>query len=216
MLLSLACAPNPCWNGGTCVPISGSWDYYCICPPSLPLTGKNCDQMLSTTIAWSPCSSNPCMNSGVCTGNQLSNTFTCTCSNYYYGNRCECMYSDHLYSCKEFLLLSRYEPVLYAVTLSKWWYMSSRTRQYNYMSMSSSLYRNILRTKHDSTKYDSWSIYANNLIKQFTFLDICASMPCRNNATCLSLNNQQQYYCHCAPGFSGPTCSKKRLLFLIY
>lgn len=31
------------------------------------------------------------MNSGVCSVNQLSNTFTCTCANYYYGNRCECM-----------------------------------------------------------------------------------------------------------------------------
>ena len=110
-LIFIVCSPNPCWNGGTCIPMSNNLDYTCVCPSNIPLTGKHCDQLLATTtsgefhlspfsslfessipimIAWSPCSSNPCMNSGVCSVNAISNTFTCTCSIYYYGNRCEC------------------------------------------------------------------------------------------------------------------------------
>jgi hypothetical protein len=47
--LSLVCSPNPCWNGGNCVTINGGSDYYCVCPSGLPLAGKNCDQVVSTT-----------------------------------------------------------------------------------------------------------------------------------------------------------------------
>ena len=47
----------------------------------------------------------------------------------------------------------------------------------------------------------------------FFLSDPCASMPCRNNATCLTLNGNQQYYCYCASGFTGTTCSKKQMLF---
>jgi EGF-like domain len=49
IVLLLVCSPNPCWNGATCVVINGNSDYYCICPSNVPLTGKNCDQLLPTT-----------------------------------------------------------------------------------------------------------------------------------------------------------------------
>lgn len=35
--------------------------------------------------------------------------------------------------------------------------------------------------------------------------DYCASMPCRNGATCVSL--EDTYKCTCAAGFRGPTCN---------
>lgn len=90
----LVCAPNPCYNGGTCALMNGGTDYYCYCRPDLPLTGKNCDQRITTvatttTTAPSPCASSPCINSGTCTENRFLNTYTCTCPDYAYGNRCE-------------------------------------------------------------------------------------------------------------------------------
>lgn len=36
-------------------------------------------------------------------------------------------------------------------------------------------------------------------------MDHCASQPCRNGATCTSINNS--YKCKCATGFTGPTCT---------
>ncbi|CAF0965887.1 unnamed protein product [Adineta steineri] len=37
------------------------------------------------------CSINPCLNGGACIVSQFSNTFTCSCTQYYFGTRCEHM-----------------------------------------------------------------------------------------------------------------------------
>jgi len=41
----------------------------------------------------SPCSVNPCLNGGTCSVSQLTNTYICSCNQYYYGTRCERMIS---------------------------------------------------------------------------------------------------------------------------
>lgn len=46
---------------------------------------------IAITITQSPCASNPCVNGGTCIVSQFSNTYTCTCGQYYYGTRCESM-----------------------------------------------------------------------------------------------------------------------------
>ncbi|CAF0985001.1 unnamed protein product [Adineta steineri] len=43
------CTPDPCANGGQCVPINAGTDYYCDCLPGLPLGGKDCDVLITTT-----------------------------------------------------------------------------------------------------------------------------------------------------------------------
>ena len=49
MSIFLACLSNPCANGGQCFSRQDNKDYYCQCPPNLPLGGKNCDQLIITT-----------------------------------------------------------------------------------------------------------------------------------------------------------------------
>lgn len=36
----------------------------------------------------------------------------------------------------------------------------------------------------------------------------CASMPCRNGATCVPVNGNTNYYCACPPSFTGFLCGK--------
>ncbi|CAF4239604.1 unnamed protein product [Rotaria magnacalcarata] len=37
-------------------------------------------------------------------------------------------------------------------------------------------------------------------------ISICASQPCTNGGTCLSLNDNAAYFCNCPPGYSGSRC----------
>ncbi|CAF3873661.1 unnamed protein product [Rotaria sp. Silwood2] len=97
--LTVICNSNPCYNFGECISINGNLDYYCICPPNLPVGGKRCDQLITETTTTtmipttiytpSPCASNPCYNDGVCSVSPFTNTYVCSCSQAYYGKQCE-------------------------------------------------------------------------------------------------------------------------------
>ena len=137
----LACSPNPCYNGGTCALINGGTDYYCYCRPDLPLTGKNCDQRITTiatttTTTTTPvplCAASPCANSGTCTENRFLNTYTCTCLDYAYGNRCESecdIEMDEKHALCLRLFFSRYQSMLHQSSVSKWRYMCSTAEQW--------------------------------------------------------------------------------------
>lgn len=41
-----------------------------------------------------------------------------------------------------------------------------------------------------------------------SLLAICSSMPCRNNATCIALNNNANFYCQCSKEYTGSTCCR--------
>jgi hypothetical protein len=70
---------------------------------------------IATAIIPTSCLSSPCYNGGVCTYSQSANTYVCSCSQNYYGARCERMISRNFYH-DYFLLLDMnrcyYQPSL--------------------------------------------------------------------------------------------------------
>ncbi|KAF8777551.1 Protocadherin Fat 1 like protein [Argiope bruennichi] len=74
-LFSDLCNPNPCQNGGKCLPTRRR--YKCIC--KVPFFGKNCEL--------DPCSENPCYNGGTCI--QTGYSFKCKCRSSYTGDICQ-------------------------------------------------------------------------------------------------------------------------------
>ncbi|CAF1576407.1 unnamed protein product, partial [Didymodactylos carnosus] len=72
------CNPNPCLNGGQCVP-NGFTGFACQCPQGF--TGNRCEDR-------DVCNPNPCRNNGICipTG---SGSYQCQCKTGYQGVNCD-------------------------------------------------------------------------------------------------------------------------------
>lgn len=70
------CHPNPCKNGGTCIPTDSSYDCDCV----LGWTGPHCETRQY-------CIPNPCKNGGTCIPQE--NGYKCNCLSNYEGNDCE-------------------------------------------------------------------------------------------------------------------------------
>ncbi|XP_078495924.1 E-selectin-like [Ciona intestinalis] len=70
------CAPNPCFNGGTC--IKGVGEYQCNCKPGY--IGSKCDVTDQCTTA-------PCNNGGTCS--MVGHNYTCSCVFGFTGTNCE-------------------------------------------------------------------------------------------------------------------------------
>ncbi len=73
-----ACTPNPCLNGGQCVP-NGIGGFTCQCPPSF--SGQRCEDR-------DGCASQPCQNRGVCVDSG-NGAYTCQCRTGFQGPNCE-------------------------------------------------------------------------------------------------------------------------------
>jgi len=72
------CTGTPCNNGATC-DYQGDGKYSCRCQPGY--SGSHCETEINE------CSSNPCLNGGTCT--DKLNGFSCACTSYFTGARCE-------------------------------------------------------------------------------------------------------------------------------
>jgi Notch-like protein len=67
LLAPTPCQPNPCQNGGTCIPQGTS--FTCQCP--FNYNGYCCENRITTTTPYNPCAQAVCQNGGQCipTGN---------------------------------------------------------------------------------------------------------------------------------------------------
>jgi len=84
LLAPTPCQPNPCQNGGTCIP-QGTTSFLCQCPSTF--YGYCCENRLTTTTPYNPCLQSPCQNGGTCIPQGLS--FRCQCTSAFYGFCCE-------------------------------------------------------------------------------------------------------------------------------
>ena len=78
------CQPNPCQNGGTCIP-QGTSSFLCQCPSTF--YGYCCENRLTTTTPYNPCAQSPCQNGGTCIAQGTS--FYCQCPSTFTGYCCE-------------------------------------------------------------------------------------------------------------------------------
>ncbi len=72
------CDPNPCDNGGECVPVGNG--FTCVCPPGF--MGDFCE-----VVDEDPCDPNPCENEGTCTVG--ADGAVCECAAGFEGAVCE-------------------------------------------------------------------------------------------------------------------------------
>ena len=75
------CSPNPCQEGGQCLPDGSS--FRCLCPSLRG--GKRCEIKQTNS-----CQPNPCLNGGSCQNSLMKNSgFFCLCRQGYQGELCE-------------------------------------------------------------------------------------------------------------------------------
>ncbi|CAF3086326.1 unnamed protein product [Rotaria sp. Silwood2] len=170
------CWSNPCRNNARCMQINGGTDYMCICPEGLLLTGKNCDQRITTTPSTtittvSPCLQNPCFNGGACIVLPSPNSYFCQCPEYTYGSHCE-----NLNRC--FIQPTPCQNNGLCIPGPNSAYSCSCSSQYT-------------------------GIHCETFI---SLASICTSVVCLNGGTCLALNDNTIAFCQCRPGYSGSRC----------
>ena len=183
-----ACASQPCKNGGTCIP-SDSKNYKtgvytgafrCTCAQGY--FSKYPDRSCATKWV-DPCASNPCQNHGTCRSRSGSTYASCSCLSGYIGRTCDTVWQD---SCTS-------NPCLNGATCSS--YKSSL----NYRCSCA----------HSTT--DAVLYGGANCGTEFD--DPCETDPCVNGGTCTSsastYSKSASYYCRCASGYMGKTCSMK-------
>ncbi|KAF5299346.1 hypothetical protein FQA39_LY02519 [Lamprigera yunnana] len=227
------CINNPCLNGGTCNPLTNS--YNCTCPPGY--TGNLCN---SKKVA---CASKPCLNSGLCF--ETFNGFYCNCTEQWMGVTCEepfnicktipclnngtCVPSENKrnFTCN---CLSGFEGKKCEINVDDCHNVTCLTGQvcvdligeyecqcpkgYTGANCDSDInecdYPGVSVCNHGIcvNKPGSFQCYCEPGYTGETCnldFDECLSMPCRNNATCL--NKINNFECVCPPGYSGKDCS---------
>ncbi|CAF4407720.1 unnamed protein product [Rotaria socialis] len=174
------CVSNPCKNGATCQNIN-SVEYNCICPPQFPVEGKNCDQLITTTTTTVQPIVTPAPSP--CASSPCLNSGTCILQAVFNDPyRCACTQYTYGARCENInRCFTGVTPCLNSgicVPGVNGAYTCACTPQYT-----------------GST--------CEILVQP---ISICASQPCANGGTCLSLNNNAAFFCNCPPGYSGSRC----------
>ena len=227
------CTPNPCTNGGMCIPDSTNHTRY-TCKCTSHFQGPTCEDDIDM------CRTNPCQNNGLCTNGV--NTYTCKCAGGFSGKNCEtdndtcrssrcanggnCTNGVNTYTCtcmSGFIGQNceiddgkcRSNPCLnggkcidspdkYTCTCPRG-YTGHDCEVNNQLCLSHPC-------KNGGQCQDGPNTYTCTCLDGFNGTnceidnEICKSKrPCKNNATCEDLPNG--YICHCAKYFAGYNCS---------
>ena len=68
-------------------------------------------------------------------------------------------------------------------------------------------YRNLISKYYASHSPCLFVIFFFIYFHFFTFFQTpCSSFPCQNGAKCVPNYGENQYYCHCTPGYNGRYC----------
>ncbi|CAF5187089.1 unnamed protein product, partial [Rotaria magnacalcarata] len=178
------CNPNPCLNNGRCIALNGNIDFYCVCPTDIPVGGKRCDQLLlETTTTYRPTT---LVTPSPCASYPCLNNGVCTVSQF--GNTYTCTCGAYFYGVRcEHQNRCSYQPELCQNGATC---VPGIDGAYSCRCTSS---------------------YSGANCQQFNPpTGICSSMPCKNGATCVALNNNANYHCTCPAAYTGSTCSNPK------
>ena len=226
------CTPNPCKNGGQCIPDpKNSTAYTCKC--AIHFEGKTCENDMDM------CRTNPCQNDGSCT-NSINN-YTCHCAEGFSGKNCEtdndtcrsspclnggsCTNDINSYTCtctNDFSGKSceidndtcRSNPCLHGGNCTNGANKYTCKCPQDYSGQNCGIDIDLCRShpcKNHGTCQNAPNTYTCTCPDGFNGTnceidnEMCKSKPCKNNATCQNLPNN--YVCHCAKYFTGTNCS---------
>lgn len=183
------CATSPCWNGGMCSEINGTFS--CTCAPGW--MGPMCKQNINE------CESNPCANGGTC--GDLVNGYHCLCRSGWEGARCQ-LDADECKGepCKN---AKSCENVVgdYVCTCQSGWTGKNCDQNINDC---------IGQCQNGATCIDLVNDYHCACLPGFTGRDCqtnineCASDPCLNGGECV--DNIASFHCICPVGYKGLRC----------
>ena len=187
------CTPNPCQNGGQCIPdAKNSTAYTCKC--AIHFEGQTCENDIDR------CRTNPCQNGGSCTNG--INNYTCHCAEGFSGKNCEtdndmcrtypcqnggtCANDINNYTC----------------------HCAEGFSGYNCETDNDMCRTNPCQNGGSCT--NGINNYTCQCAKGFSGIncetdnDTCRSSPCLHGGNCT--NDINAYTCTCTKGFSGKSC----------
>ncbi|KAL4222352.1 Cell wall integrity and stress response component 2 [Mactra antiquata] len=211
----LSCASQPCQNGATCVDMTlHTGEYKCSCASGW--TGTHCETW-SAGAYNSACDNEPCLNGATCYA-VVPDDYVCYCTNGWGGDNCEISYDalgcyvDEVSNRK----LTHQAPNSQSRTTQEC-ITYCRDNGYMYAGLE---YSNECFCDHN-LKPSSWKsgdecemrctgnwrevCGSPDRLTVYDTTDVCASMPCKNGATC-TMSSSTSYTCQCAPGWEGTNC----------
>ncbi|KAK3092241.1 hypothetical protein FSP39_000187 [Pinctada imbricata] len=184
-----ACTSSPCYNGATCIDISGG--YICSCAPGW--TGPNCRGNINE------CSSSPCLHSGTCLDDV--NKYRCICPPGWNGAHCqldsdECSGSPciNAYSCED--LVGDY--VCHCQTGWTGKNCDFNINDCHHQCQNKAQCVDLVNSYHCACLPGYTGRHCETEICE------CCSNPCQNGATCR--DQIAGYSCECTAGYTGFNC----------
>ncbi|CAB3372126.1 Hypothetical predicted protein [Cloeon dipterum] len=188
------CDSSPCKNGGTCVDLVNN--YRCICP--FGWKGATCEEDVDECKA----DKSPCINAKSCTN--LPGSYTCQCVEGWTGRNCDHNINDCVGQCQNGALCIDLVNNFYCACTSGF---TGKKCEVNINECESNPCKNGGECVDGiasfrcicSVGYEGKTCEIDH--------DHCNPNPCKNDAECLVNPQEEDYFCHCQPNWTGKNCS---------